>query len=487
MSIKEKTISGVIWTFTQQVGVQGVNFVVQLFLARILLPEAFGLIAMVQIFMAIGSALMDGGMTASLIRMEKPDQRDFSTVFFTNLFSSIFIYIILFFSAPYVSQFFKQPLLTPIIRVYTVSFIIQALVGVQTTKLTKEMNFRLQMYMQLPSTICGGLVGLFLAYKGAGVWSLVWMHLTTTFLFMLQHWFRTDWRPSCIIDRQKFRFHFNFGYKLTLSSLITSVYIHSYTLIIGKLYSATQLGFFNQANTLRMFPVTNITIALQKVTYPVFASLQHNNEKLKHAFRRITLLVFFIICPLMLSLILLAKPLFRFALTEKWLPAVPYFQILCISAIVYPHSIYNLNIVLAKGRSDLHFKLELIKKGCSVLFFLLIIPFGIWGVVYASAISMLVQAFINALYSGRMINYSLRSQVKDIMPTILIAAASMLIVYFLHVSLGDALNAGDLFNIISGFFFYFLFYILISYIFKINSIGEIKIIALQLFKKLKTT
>jgi O-antigen/teichoic acid export membrane protein len=484
-SLKKQAVSGVLWTFSQQISVQGINFIVQIFLARLLLPKAFGLIAMIQIFMSIGKALMDGGMTSSLIRTEKPDEKDFSTVFFINLFSSIFIYLILFFTAPFIALFFDQPLLTSIIRVYTISFIIQALVGVQTTRLTKQLNFKLQMYMQIPSTVCGGIIGIFLAYKGFGVWSLVWMNLITTFLFMLQHWFKTDWRPSFIIDREKFKYHFNFGYKLTLSALLTSVYLNSYTLIIGKLFSATQLGFFNQANTLRMFPVNNITSALQKVTYPVFSSLQGNNEKLKYAFRRVTLLVFFIVCPVMLSLVLVAKPLFRFVLTEKWLPAASYFQILCISAIFYPLSMYNLNIVLVKGRSDLHFKLEVIKKGGSVLFLLLIIPFGIWGAVYAAAISMFIHAFVNSFYSGRMINYSLTSQLKDIFPVLLISAASLLITYLINIFLNQVLILGDLFNIIFGFVVYFLIYVVTSYIFKISSIGEMKNIVRQLKNKLK--
>src|SRR5690606_15654667 len=196
MSLKRKALSGVIWTFGQQISVQGINFVVQIVLARLLLPEAFGLIAMIQIFMAIGQTLMDGGMTSSLIRTKNPDQADYSTVFFINLFSSIVIYLILFFTAPYIALFFDQPLLTMVVRIYTISFIIQALVGVQTTRLTKEMNFKLQMYMRIPSTICGGIVGIVLAYKGFGVWALVWMQLVTTFLWMLQHWFKTDWRPS---------------------------------------------------------------------------------------------------------------------------------------------------------------------------------------------------------------------------------------------------------------------------------------------------
>src|SRR5690554_4178632 len=227
MSLRKKTINGVFWTFSQQFGVQAINFIVQILLARLLLPEAFGLIAMIQIFMSIGQALMDGGMTSSLIRTKDPDQRDYSTVFFINLISSILIYILLFIVAPYISSFFNQPLLTLVIRVYTFSFIIQALVGVQTTRLTKEMNFKLQMYMQIPSTIFGGLVGVILAYKGFGVWSLVWMHLITTFLFMLQHWFKTNWRPSFVFDKHKFKYHFNFGYKITLSALLTSVYTNS--------------------------------------------------------------------------------------------------------------------------------------------------------------------------------------------------------------------------------------------------------------------
>src|SRR5690606_36337105 len=207
MSLKKKAISGILWTLGQQIGVQGINFVVQIIMARLLMPEAFGLIAMIQIFIAIGSTLMDSGMTSSLIRTKNPDQADYSTVFFINLFSSIIIYFILFFSAPFIALFFDQPLLILIIRVYTLSFIVQALVGVQTTRLTKEMNFKLQMYMQIPSSICGGIAGVILAYKGYGVWSLVWMQLITTTIFMVQHWLRLKWRPSLIIDRQKMKHH----------------------------------------------------------------------------------------------------------------------------------------------------------------------------------------------------------------------------------------------------------------------------------------
>lgn len=474
MSLQRKAISGLIWTFTQQVGVQGINFIVQIILARLLLPEVFGLIAMIHVFMAIGTALMDSGMTSSLIRTKNTDQSDYSTVFFINFFSSIIIYLVLFFTAPYIALFFDQPLLSSIVRVYTLSFIIQALLAVQSARLTKEMNFKLQMYMQIPSSIIGGTIGIVMAYKGFGVWSLVWMHLVTTFLFMIQHWFRTDWKPSLIFDKQKFKYHFGFGYKLTFSALITAIYHNSYTLVIGKFFSPTQLGFYNQANTLRIFPVRNINAALQKVTYPLFSSIQDDNKKLKSVFKRITSIVFYVTTPIMFFLTCVAEPLFRVILTDKWLPAVPFFQILCVSTIFYPQSIYNLNIIVAKGRSDLHLKLEVLKKGLSVLFLLLIIPYGIWGVIYAQAIGLFIHFYFNSLYSGRMINYFIKEQVKDFLPILSLNIIILIIVYILDYLFMNYILNNDVYRIIISFFTYFGLLFTISYGLRLKPLLEMK-------------
>jgi teichuronic acid exporter len=473
MSLRKKALNGFFWTLGQQFSVQIINFAVQIILARILLPEAFGLIAMIQIFVSIGQTLMDSGMTSSLIRMQNPDQRDYSTVFFINILFSFILYLILFFCAPVISSFFSQPLLKPIIRVYTLTFIIQALVTVQTTRLTKEMNFKLQMLMQLPSTIIGGIVGITMAYHGYGVWSLIGLTLVTTFVFMVQHWFRTDWKPSFIIDTKKLKYHFSFGYKLTLSGLLTSIYTNSYTLIIGKFFAPAQLGFYNQANTLRMFPVNNITIALSKVTYPMFSAIQDDNEKFKSVFKAITKQVFFIITPVMLFLVTIAEPLFRFGLTAKWLPAVPYFQILCLSAIVYPQSMYNLNIITAKGRSDMHLKMEVIKKTLSVAFLLLVIPYGIWGIIYAQSLSMLLHAYVNAIYSGKMINYPLSEQLKDIFPVFLVALSTFLVHRITDIIWMKYFHPGDLLRIIIGFLIFTLTYVVISYSFKLSAFIEL--------------
>ncbi|WP_276390839.1 lipopolysaccharide biosynthesis protein [Eudoraea chungangensis] len=485
MSLKSKTLTGILWTFSQQFSVKGISFVVQIILARILMPEVYGLVAIVGIFVAIGRNLVDGGMTSSLIRTQDADQKDYSTVFFLNLMASFVLYAILFFCAPYISGFFEMPQLTALLRVYTLSFIIQALGNVQTTRLTKELNFKLQMYMQIPATICGGIVGIILAYNGFGVWSLVLMYLTTATVFMVQHWFRTDWRPDFVIDKNKLKHHFDFGYKVTLSGLVTTAYHHSYTLIIGKMFSATQLGFYNQANTLRMFPVQNLTTALRKVTYPVFSSIQDDNVRLKAMFRKITALVFFVVTPVMLYLVIVAEPLFRFLLTEKWLPAAPYFQVLALSAIVYPLSMYNLNIVLAKGRSDLHLKMELIKKLSSIMFLLLIIPFGIWGVIYAQAISMLIHAFVNTFFCGRLINYPVRNQIIDVFPIFLLCFVLTVIMFSLNVLFFSKFLENDLVLIITNFILYFALYLLCSKLLRFKELKELLKIGKQGFLKIR--
>ncbi len=485
MGLKEKTLKGVFWAFSQQLGVQVINFCVQIILARLLMPEDFGLIAMIQIFIAIGQTLMDGGMTSSLIRTKNVGQRDYSTVFYVNLFTSLLIYLILFLSAPTISIFFDQPVLTKIVRVLTLSFVIQALIGVQTTVLTRELKFKLLMLMQLPASIIGGIVGIVLAFLGYGVWSLVWLKLVTTFVFMIQHWFKTDWKPSMLIDKELLKYHFNFGYKLTLSGLLTTIYTNSYLIIIGKLFPAAQLGYYSQADTLRMFPVRNLTSTLRKVTYPIFSTIQDDDVRLKQTFKKITAIVFFIIVPVMLLLIVLAEPLFRLILTEKWLPAIPYFQILCISAIVYPLSIYNLNIILVKGKSNLYLKLEVIKKVSSVMFLLLIIPYGIFGVVYAQAISMFIHAFVNIHYSGKMIKYPMKEQLFDMLPIFMVGIISAVLCWAMDLFIIAFYLKNDLLRIILSTLSFILSYFVLSHIFKLNSVKDLRQLAKEnIFGKL---
>ncbi|MEP6681651.1 MAG: lipopolysaccharide biosynthesis protein [Parafilimonas sp.] len=457
MSLKQKTITGLLWTFSQQFSVQLVTFVVQIILARILAPAEFGLLAMITIFNAIGIALMDGGMTSSLIRTVDADNEDYSTVFFINLGVSIFIYCILFICAPLISNFYNQPILSGVVRLYSLSFVITALVGVQTTRLTKEMRFKTQMAMQIPSVIAGGIVGIVLAYLGYGVWSLVWMNLAESILFTAQHWIFSGWYPTFTINKAKLKYHFSFGYKLTLTSLINAVFSNLYNIVIGKYFSVLQVGLYNRAYTVQLFPVSNIATALKKVTYPVFASIT-DDKKLKLAYKKIMQQVMFWVSPFIIFTGILAKPLFIVLLTDKWLPAVSYYQILCVVGLLWPLQLYNLNILAVKGRSDLLLKINIIRKITLVIWIVISISFGMTALVIMQAVNAVVSYIYSSYYSGRFIDYSIWSQFKDIAPLILTATAAGLFViageYFFYDNLSNLLQLAI--GFVTGYAIYFL-------------------------------
>lgn len=413
MSLKKQAISGVKWNFAQQLSVQIINFGVQVILARLLMPEMFGLIAMIIVFISIGQTLMDSGMTSSLIRTKNPDQLDYSTVFITNIIMSCAIYGLVYFFAPYIAKFYNQDILTDIVRIFALTFVIRALVAVHVAKLTKEMNFKLQMKLQVPSTIIAGIVGVSLAYQGYGVWSLVWLNLVQAIIFTIQNWLFINWKPSLVFDWQRFKHHFAFGYKLTLASLIDVIYNDIYRIIIGRFFSPAQLGFFNQAETMRLFPVQQISSVMGKVTYPMFAKID-NDQALKAAYRTTMKLVFFVSVPVMLALILVAEEGFRFVFGEKWLPAVPYFQVLALASIVRPVSVYNLNILQVKDRSDLVLKVEVIKKILGSLLIVIGLPFHVMGLAISLTIFSFISFIINMHYSGKLIAYSMGEQIKDV-------------------------------------------------------------------------
>lgn len=474
MNLKEKTLAGLFWTFSQQFSVQLINFAVQVILARILLPAEFGLIGMLTIFISIGNSLMDSGLTSSLIRTPDAGQRDYSTVFFVNLAGSFLIYGILFFSAPFIAGFYEQGGLTAIIRVYTISILLRAFIAVQTTRLTKEMNFRAQMLMQIPSVIGGGIIGILLAYWGYGVWSLVWMNLVQAFLFTVQHWLFTGWRPGFIFDIDRFKYHFKFGYKLTLSGLLNAVYQNLYNIIIGKYFSAAQLGYYTRAQTMQMFPVQNLSTALNKVTYPMFASIQQDDKRLKEIYRKLMQQVVFWVTPLMIVLAIIAEPLFRLLLTEKWLPAVPYFRILCVSGILFPLQYYNLNILNVKGRSDLFFKLEVIKKSVTTIGIFCAIPFGIYGLLYFQVLSSVVSFVVNSWYSGRLIDFSLQDQLRELLPIFMLAAFLGVAAWALDRFLLQPLQPGDIARVLTVGIAYFSLYLSMSYLTRMTVIIDLR-------------
>ncbi|RYM34524.1 lipopolysaccharide biosynthesis protein [Brumimicrobium glaciale] len=472
MSLKKQAVSGAIWTFSQQFIVQFISFGVQIILARLLLPELFGLIAMLSVFVSIGQTLMDGGMTSSLIRTKNPDQLDYSTVFITNLMVSTFVYGLTFIAAPYIAEFYGQEILKNLLRIYALSFVILSLVAVHTAKLTKEMNFKIQMKLQIPAAVSGGIIGVTMAYSGYGVWSLVFGNIGQSMIYVVLNWVFIKWRPSLVFNKRRFKYHLNFGYKLTLSGLLDTIYNDSYRIVIGKFFSPASVGFFNQAENMRLFPVKQIFHAMGKVTYPLFSNIK-NDVQLKSAYRITLKLVLFAVIPIMLILMIVANEFFMFLFGEKWLPAVPYFQVLAIASIIRPISSYNLNILKVKGRSDLLLKIESVQKVFGIIIIIIALPFGIMALVASLTFVTFVFTLSNMWFSGRLINYHLTEQIKDVSKLFIIGFFAAVVSYFTHQYLFSSINSGFLMMGIISLVFGIIYFGAI-YLFEKNMVEIIK-------------
>lgn len=476
MSLKKQAAAGMIWTFGQQFGQQLINFAVSVVLARLLLPEEFGLIGMISVFVGVGNALLNAGLTNSLIRSKELDQGDYSTVFFFNLFASIIIYLIIYFSAPLIADFYDQPILISIVRLYCISFIIAAFMAVQKARMTKKMDFKTQTIISLPSLIIGGGVGIAMAFMGYGVWSLVWNQLVAQSIRSIQFWLYSGWKPSRIFDISKFKEHFDFGYKITLSNLISKIFDNSYLIIIGRFFAASQVGFYTRAETMKNLPVQNISLALNRVTYPLFASIQEDNLRLKNVYKKLMKMVVFVVAPVMIFSAVLAEPVFRFLLTEKWLPAVPYFQILCAAGILYPVHMYNLNVLTVKGRSDILLRLTIIKNILLTIAIIIGVQFGIFGLLYAQVLLSVISFFINAFYTDRFIDYSALEQIRDLIPIVILSLVAGTAIFFVDNWLSGNL---DILRIITGGLTGVGVYLLLSYMFKFSSLLELNKLILR--------
>ena len=479
MSLRKKTLDGLVWTFSQQFGVQIISFFITIVLARILAPSEFGIIAMLSVFIAVGGLLVDGGLSSSLIRTGRANQKDYSTVFFFNLAGSFLIYALVYFLAPLISSFYKQEILTSVLRVYSIVFIINAFYEIQNARLVKVMDFKTQALIQIPSVLTSGFIGILLAINGFGVWSLVWMNISQSFLITLFHWVFSKWRPAFIFDITSFKKHFHFGYKMTLSGLLEIIYRNIYVLIIGKNYTAAQLGFYSRADSISQLPTNNIFNAINSVTYPMFATISEDNIRMKMVYKKLVQQVLFWNASILILLVVIAEPLFRFLLTEKWLPSVPYFQILCLAGILYPLHAYNHNILKVKGRSDLILKIEFVKKAAAVLGILLVIPFGIFGLLYFQLAFSIISCFINSYYSGILINYSIKEQLVDIFPAILLSILTGLICFFLDLVLQPVAHFSDLERLIINSLLFYTLYMSSSYFMQFNAVTDFKQLILK--------
>lgn len=422
MSLKKQTLSGLIWTSLDTVLVSGISFFAMLYIARLLGPEQFGLIGMITVFIGIGTSLVDSGLSSSIVRTKEVDNRDLSTIFYLNLTLSLVVYLTLFLAAPLIAQFFSQPILTGVIRLYCFSFIISALSAVQLAQLNRNMHFKKIMQYNIPGTLLGIVVGIVLSIMGYGVWSIVWMQLTKQFVQSIILWVFSSWRPTLYFSREKMKFHYGFGYKLMLSGLLNTIFDNIYNIVIGRFYTVQSLGYYERAQSFNTYPMNMLTSIIGKVTYPLLSKIQDEKERISQVYKQLLQFAFFISAPLMLGAASIATPLFQLALGDQWMPAVPYFQIICLASMFLPIHSFNLNILKVYGRSDLFLKLEVYKKIVIALGIIIAFPFGVIGLIWSSVVTSFIALLINTHYSQHLINYRTQRQLLDMLPTFLIAA-----------------------------------------------------------------
>jgi len=476
-SLKQKAAKGFLWSSLERFSVQGLQFLLGLILARILLPSDYGLIGMLTIFLAISQTFVDSGFSSALIQKKDRNNIDYSTAFYFNICIGLLFYLVLFFSAPLIAGFYNTPELDSLTKVIGINVFITSLAVVQRAKLTIKLDFKTQAKASLISVIVAGVIGILMAYKGFGVWSLVVQSLVRNGLNTLLLWFFSKWIPKAIFSKDSFINLFSFGSKLLGAGLLNTIFQNIYLLVIGKLFSASELGFYTRAQQFQKMPSQNITGIIQRVTFPVLSAIQDNDEKLIKAYRGFIRLSAFVIFPLMISLAVIAEPLIRLVLTEKWMPAVPLLQLLCIAGMLYPVHAINLNILNVKGRSDLFLKIEVLKKIIISLTILVTFSFGVKALIIGQIFTSFLAFFINTHYSGKLINYGAWKQIKDMFPIILITLITAFVV-FLSMLIADK----DVYKLLIGVFSGIFTYLICSKIGNFYEMNEM----LNQFKKMRS-
>lgn len=420
MSLKQKTISGLLWSFIDNFASQGITFIVGIILARLLLPKEFGLLGMITVFIAISSSFIDSGFGTALVRKQNCSEKDFSTVFFFNMAMGILLFGILFFSAPYISLFFNEPQLKLIVQVLGVVIIINSLTLIQRTILIKRIDFKLQTKISIISSVVSGAIGITMAFEGFGVWSLVAKQISQQAMTSILLWFWNRWHPIFVFSIESFKQLFSFGYKLLLSGLIETIYRNIYYLIIGKYFSAQELGYYTRADQFRTLPSDNLQNIVGRVSFPVLSSIQDDIPRLRDSYKKLIRSTMLITFTIMLGMAAIARPMVLTLIGDKWEPSIIYIQMLCFVGMFYPLHALNLDMLQVQGRSDLFLKLEIIKKILAIPTIILGIIWGIKVMILGMMVNTLIAYYINSYWSGRFIGYSMFSQIKDILPSFLL-------------------------------------------------------------------
>lgn len=479
-NLKERTISGMLWMAVQRFGRIGISFIGNLVLARLLMPEDFGYVGMLMVFIAIADTFVDSGFGAALIQRKDPTQTDYSTIFYWNLIVAFVFWGVFYVCAPWVADFYKLPALSPILRVQSLVLILNAFSIIQLNQLTKQLEFKVLAKVNLIAAIGSVSLGIVLAYLGWGVWSLVVMNLSNAFLLNVVVWFATKWIPMWCFSWQSFKSLFGYGSLILVSSLIETIYTNIQLLIVGRVFSAKTLGYFTQAKKMEEVPVIGLSEVVNQVTFSVYSQVQDDKQRLVNGLRKSIQAITFLNFPLMVLLIVIAPSLFRFLFTDKWDEAVPIFQMLCAAKIIFTINTTNVSAIKATGRSDINLYANILKKVVALLLMGIgIYGWGLWGLLWALVIDGFTHFLINACCIGRLLQYGIGKQVRDVLPHYVLSLVLGVIVY----GLSSCLHIHYIGLMFVQVVVYGLLYLLISYMLELKAFCIYKEVVLAKLRK----
>ena len=467
-SLKQKTAKGVLWSSVEQFSVQIIQFVLGLIMARILSPHDYGLVGMILVFTSIAETFVNGGFSNALIRKQNKTEVDYSTAFYFNVVVGLVAYLLLFLLSPLIADFYNEPLLDSLTKIVSINVFINSLGIVQRARYSIKVDFKTQAKATTTSVLISGIIGIWMAYNGYGVLAIVWQSVIRNALNVLLLWIFAKWLPLLQFSWQSFREMWSFGYKLLLSGLIDRIYSNIYQLVIGKVFSAKDLGNYTRAHQFASFPSSNITGIIGRVTYPILSSIQDDDVRLERVYRKYLRLSAFIVFPLMVGLSALSEPLIISVLTEKWRAAIILLQVICFGMMWYPIHAINLNLLQVKGRSDLFLKLEIIKKIIGVTILCITVPIGLVAMCIGGIFSSIFCLAVNTYYTGKLINVGFWLQMRDLLPTLLLSLF-MGVVVFLSVMF----ISSNIVKLVVGVAVGVIFYILVARLFKMEELSDL--------------
>ena len=424
-------ISNFLWRFAERGAAQLVTLIVSIILARILTPSDFGTVSLVMVFTTIMQVFVDSGLGTALIQKKNADDLDFSSVFYFNFAVCLILYAGMFIAAPYIAGFYNDVSLTPIIRVISLTIVISGVKGIQQSYVSRNMLFKRFFFATLGGTIFSAFLGIGMAYAGCGVWSIVAQQLSNTAIDTLILWITVKWRPKKMFSWSRLKSLLSYGWKLLASSLLDTVYNNLRNLVIGKIYTSADLAYYNQGDKFPKVVITNINASIDSVLLPSMSGEQENCERVKSMTRRAIKTSTYIMAPLMMGLLFCAEPIVKLLLTEKWLPCVPYLRIFCFTYMFWPIHTANLNAIKAMGRSDFFLKLEIIKKVMGLALLLFTMRISVMAMAYSLIVSGILSQIINSWPNWKLLNYNYFEQLRDILPSIIIAVGMGICVYFI--------------------------------------------------------